>query len=199
MRLRTHDVRDAEPLLIAVAGLDHAQHEHGGVDAQRSPARKIERSIAFWRIVDDNHEFRRMSRLVAAALLAHRLPRPPPDRILLRRFCGVPALRAYKRWRAGKPYAALAISPQLSDGCGLSVLQPHSYHPNRRQSFAFWQSCKLHVGYDCWIIEPLTSWASRSAASWRISVNDSASLNGPMAVAVSYAPQQHVVRRAPAE
>src|SRR5215471_10172491 len=77
MRLRTHDVRDAEPLLIAVAGLDHAQHEHGGADVQRSPARKIERSIAFWRIVDDNHEFRRMSRLVAAALLGHRLPRPP--------------------------------------------------------------------------------------------------------------------------
>src|SRR5215471_6321331 len=84
MRLRTHDVRDAKPLLIAVAGLDHAQHEHGGADAQRSPARKIERSIAFGRIVDDNHEFRRMSRLVAAALLGHRLPRPPPDRILLR-------------------------------------------------------------------------------------------------------------------
>src|SRR5919201_6743787 len=74
MRLHTHDVRDAEPLLIAVAGLDHAQHEHGGADAQRTPARKIERSIAFWRIVDDNHEFRRMSRLVAAALLGHRLP-----------------------------------------------------------------------------------------------------------------------------
>src|SRR5215468_11477645 len=73
MRLRTHDVRDAEPLLIAVAGLDHAQHEHGRADAQRSPARKIERSIAFWRIVDDNHEFWRMSRLVAAALLGHRL------------------------------------------------------------------------------------------------------------------------------
>src|SRR5262245_40539173 len=93
MRLRTHDVRDAEPLLIAVAGLDHAQHEYGGADAQRSPARKIERSIAFWRIVDDNHEFRRMSRLVAAALLDHRLPRPPPDRILLGRFCGVPTRR----------------------------------------------------------------------------------------------------------
>src|SRR6516225_1641110 len=90
MRLRTHDVRDVEPLLIAVAGLDHAQHEHGGADVQRSPARIIERSIAFWRIVDDNHDFRRMSRLVAAALLGHRLPRPPPDRILLRRFCGVP-------------------------------------------------------------------------------------------------------------
>src|SRR5215471_17574694 len=69
MRLRTHDVRDAEPLLIAVAGLDHAQHEHGGADAQRPPARKIERSIAFWRIVDDNHEFWRVSRLVAAALI----------------------------------------------------------------------------------------------------------------------------------
>src|SRR5262249_23322399 len=66
MRLRTHDVRDAKPWLIAVAGPDPAQHEHGGADAQRSPARKIERSIAFWRIVDDNHEFRRMSRLVAA-------------------------------------------------------------------------------------------------------------------------------------
>src|SRR5262245_31374581 len=90
MRLRTHDVRDVEPLLIAVADLDHAQHEHGGADVQRSPARIIERSIAFWRIVDDNHDFRRMSRLVAAALLGHRLPRPPPDRILLRRFCGVP-------------------------------------------------------------------------------------------------------------
>src|SRR5262249_58561863 len=78
MRLRTHDVRDVEPLLIAVADLDHAQHEHGGADVQRSPARIIERSIAFWRIVDDNHDFRRMSRLVAAALLGHRLPRPPP-------------------------------------------------------------------------------------------------------------------------
>jgi hypothetical protein len=80
VRLRTHDVRDAQPLLIAVAGLDHAQHEHGGADAQRSPAREIECSVAFRRIVDDDHEFGRMSRLVAAALLAHRLPRPPPDR-----------------------------------------------------------------------------------------------------------------------
>src|SRR5262245_58367190 len=88
MRLRTHDVRDVEPLLIAVAGLDHAQHEHGGAGVQRSPARKIERSIAFWRIVDDNHEFRRMSRLVAAALLGYRLPRPPPDVFCWGRFCG---------------------------------------------------------------------------------------------------------------
>src|SRR5215472_83287 len=102
MRLRTHDVRDVEPLLIAVADLDHAQHEHGGADVQRSPARIIERSIAFWRIVDDNHDFRRMSRLVAAALLGHRLPRPPPDRILLRRFCSVPPPSSSQKKYVGK-------------------------------------------------------------------------------------------------
>src|SRR6266576_2835966 len=47
-----------------------------------APAREIERPVAFRRIVNDDHEFRRMSRLVAAALLAHRLPRPPPDDML---------------------------------------------------------------------------------------------------------------------
>src|SRR5262249_61053039 len=114
MRLRTHDVRDAEPLLIAVANLDHAQHEHGGADAQRSPARKIERSIAFWRIVDDNHEFRRMSRLVAAALPGHRLPRLPPDRILLRRFCGVPPPSSSWKNMWG---SWIIVMPQRHGGC----------------------------------------------------------------------------------
>jgi len=73
VRLRTHDVGDAEPLLIAVVGFDHAQHEHGCTDAQRAPASEIERAIAFRRIVDDNHEFRRMTSFVAAPLFAHRL------------------------------------------------------------------------------------------------------------------------------
>jgi hypothetical protein len=39
--LRTHDVGDAEPLLIMVVGLDHAQHEHGGANAQCTPTREI--------------------------------------------------------------------------------------------------------------------------------------------------------------
>jgi len=82
VRLRTHDVSDAEPLLVMVAGLDHAQHEHGCADAQCTPAREIERPVAFWRIVDDDHELRRVTCLVAAALLAHRLPRPSSDVVL---------------------------------------------------------------------------------------------------------------------
>src|SRR5215471_14912215 len=72
VRLRAHDVGDAEPLLIAVVGLDHTQHEHGCADAQRTPAGEIERAIAFRRIVDHDHEFRRMTSFVAAPLLAHR-------------------------------------------------------------------------------------------------------------------------------
>src|SRR5437870_1158786 len=82
VRLRTHDVSDAEPLLVMVAGLDHAQHEHGCADAQRTPAREIERPVAFWRIVDDDHELRRVTCLVPAALLAHCLPRPSSDVVL---------------------------------------------------------------------------------------------------------------------
>src|SRR6266508_653269 len=92
VRFRTHDVGDAEPLLIAVVRLNHAQHEHGCPDPQRAPAGKIERSVAFRRIVDDDHEFRRVTSLVAAALLDHRLPRPHPDDIL----SGGPALCASK-------------------------------------------------------------------------------------------------------
>src|SRR5215831_9105769 len=78
VRLRPHDVGDAEPLLIAVVGFDHTQHEHCCADAQRAPAGEIERAIAFRRIVDDDHEFRRVTSFVAAPLLAHRLPQPPP-------------------------------------------------------------------------------------------------------------------------
>src|SRR5262245_12951921 len=73
---RAHDVGDPEPLLIAVMRLDHAQHQHGRADAQRAPAGEIERAIAFRRVVDDDHEFRRVTGLVAAALLAHRYPGP---------------------------------------------------------------------------------------------------------------------------
>src|SRR5437588_2975942 len=76
VRLRTHDVGDAEPLLIAVVRLDHAQHEHGCADAQRAPAGEIKRSVAFRRIIDDNHELGRVPSLVAAALFDHGLPRP---------------------------------------------------------------------------------------------------------------------------
>ena len=46
MGLRPHDVGDAEPLLVAVLGLDHAQHDHAarrcaqrGVAANRSRGR----------------------------------------------------------------------------------------------------------------------------------------------------------------
>src|SRR5262245_33485284 len=78
VRLRTHDVGDAEPLLIAVVGFDHAQHEYGCADAQRAPAGEIERPIAFRRIVDDHHEFRRMTSFVAAPFLAHQALSPPP-------------------------------------------------------------------------------------------------------------------------
>src|SRR5712692_7823274 len=89
MRLRAHDVGDAEPLLIAVLGLDHAQHQHGGADAQRAATGEIERAVAFRRVVDDDHEFRRVSGLVAAALLAHRLPPllGSPGRVRIRLVC----------------------------------------------------------------------------------------------------------------
>ena len=79
VRFRAHDVGDAEPLLIAVVRLDHAQHQHGRPDAQRAAAGEIERAVAFRRVVDDDQEFRRVPGLVAAALLAHRLSRPLPE------------------------------------------------------------------------------------------------------------------------
>src|SRR5882757_10505338 len=77
MRLRAHDIGDAEPLLAVVVGLDHAQHQHGRADAQGTAAREVKCAVAFWRVVDDHHELRGMPGFVAAALLAHRLPRPP--------------------------------------------------------------------------------------------------------------------------
>ena len=40
VRLRPHDVGDAEPLLVAVVGLDHAQHDHAGADARGAPRRR---------------------------------------------------------------------------------------------------------------------------------------------------------------
>ena len=78
VRLGPHDVGDAEPLLIAVMGLDHPQHDHARPDPQRAAAGEIERAVAFRRVVDDDEEFRRMAGLIAAALLPHRLPRTLP-------------------------------------------------------------------------------------------------------------------------
>src|SRR5262249_44904172 len=58
-------------LLVAVMGLDHAQHDHSGPDPQRAAAGEIERAVAFRRVVYDDQEFWRVAGLVAAALLAH--------------------------------------------------------------------------------------------------------------------------------
>src|SRR5262249_26864542 len=75
MRLRLHDVGDAEPLLMPVFRLDHEQHEYACAGPGRAPARVIEGTIAFRRPVDDDEVFRLVPRLVAAALGAHC---PPP-------------------------------------------------------------------------------------------------------------------------
>src|SRR5262249_21143870 len=71
-------------------------------------------------------DFRRMSRLVAAALLGHRLPRPPPDRILLRRFCGgpPPSSSPKKIWASW-----IIVIPQKQGGC--TILQ-WDHPPNDR-------------------------------------------------------------------
>ena len=55
---RAHDVGDAEPLLVAVLGLDHAQHDHAGADARDAAAGVIDGAVAFRRIVDDDEKFR---------------------------------------------------------------------------------------------------------------------------------------------
>jgi hypothetical protein len=72
VRFRAHDVGDAEPLLIAVRGFDHPQHDDARAGTQRATAGKVHGAIAFRRVVDHHQEFRRMACLVAAAPLAHR-------------------------------------------------------------------------------------------------------------------------------
>ena len=47
VRFRPHDVGDAEPLLVAIMGVDHAQHDDVDADAGRAAAREIERAVAF--------------------------------------------------------------------------------------------------------------------------------------------------------
>ena len=70
VRLRAHDVGDAEPLLAVVLRLDHAQHDHVGADARRAAAGEIDRAVAFLGVVDDDQKLRLVTGLVAAALAA---------------------------------------------------------------------------------------------------------------------------------
>src|SRR6266446_4699306 len=80
MRLGPHDVGNPEPLLIAVVGIDHAQHDDADADAGGPAAGEIERAVALRRIVDDNEKFRLVAGLVTSPLTAHRSSRGPPPR-----------------------------------------------------------------------------------------------------------------------
>src|SRR5258705_10817680 len=75
MRLGPHDVGNPEPLLIAVVGIDHAQHDDADADAGGPAAGEIERAVALRRIVDDNEKFRLVAGLVTSPLTAHRSSR----------------------------------------------------------------------------------------------------------------------------
>ncbi len=70
-RLGLHDVGDAQPLLVAVAGVDHAQHDQLRLGAAGALGRPIDRAVAFLGVVDDDQIFALVAGLVAAALAAH--------------------------------------------------------------------------------------------------------------------------------
>src|SRR5262249_61459367 len=76
MRRGPHVVGHAEPLLVAVLGLDHPQHDHGCANTQRAAAGEIERTVAFRSVVDDDQELRPVAGFVAAPPGAHDLPGP---------------------------------------------------------------------------------------------------------------------------
>ena len=72
VRLRTHDVGDAEPLLIAVVGFDHAQHQHGCTDAQRV-IREGEKAQEVLNLIEDDED---IANLVLAAATGKEGPGP---------------------------------------------------------------------------------------------------------------------------
>ena len=69
-RLGFHDVGDAQPLLIMLAGVDHAQHDQLRLGAAGALGRPIDRAVALLGLVDDDQIFALVAGLVAAAPLA---------------------------------------------------------------------------------------------------------------------------------
>ncbi len=54
LRFRTHDVVvHAEPLLIAVLGIDDPQHHHTAIDLHRPAAGIVDGAVAFGAVVND--------------------------------------------------------------------------------------------------------------------------------------------------
>ena len=80
-----HDVGDAEPLLIAVARFDNAQHHDLRFGAAGALGRPIDRPVAFLGVVNDDEIFALVAGLVAAALAAH--GRDAPVRSYARSGC----------------------------------------------------------------------------------------------------------------
>ncbi len=72
--LRAHDVGNAEPLLVAVLGVDDPQHHHATADPNRPAAGVVDGAVAFRAVVNDDQTFRLVALFVASSLAAHACP-----------------------------------------------------------------------------------------------------------------------------
>ena len=71
VRLRAHDVGDAEPLLALVVHFDRPQHDDITADARRPPAGEINGAVALLGVVDHDEELRLVTGFIAAAPAGH--------------------------------------------------------------------------------------------------------------------------------
>src|SRR5581483_348166 len=71
LRFRLHQVGDAEPLLIAVARLDHAKHHDLRLGAAGALCRPVDGAVALLGVVDDDQVLALVPGFVAAPLAAH--------------------------------------------------------------------------------------------------------------------------------
>lgn len=69
-----HDIGDPQPLLVAIAGVDDAEHHHATADANRPAARVVHRAVAFRGVVNDDEAFRLVTLFVTSPLAAHACP-----------------------------------------------------------------------------------------------------------------------------
>src|SRR6478609_2609028 len=88
-----HDVGHTEPLLIAIAWLDHAQHHDLRFGAASAFRRPVDRAVAFFGVVDDHQILSLVAGLVAATLDAHGADGGTP--------AGAPTRREYRAATSG--------------------------------------------------------------------------------------------------
>src|SRR5674476_1378613 len=99
-------IETAEPLLAALGGLDHAQHDDLRLGAAGALGGPIDRALALLGVVDDHQVFALVAGLIAAALDAHRRSRLFRDR------------RTSDRWWHGWRRADKPNIPRMAAGNG---------------------------------------------------------------------------------